>query len=35
MICSNNRIDAEIKNVTDIFLKNGYPDNVTFNYIKI
>ena len=28
MICSTSRIDAEIKKVTEIFLKNGSPDNI-------
>ena len=28
MICSKNRIDVKIKKITDIFLRNGCPDNI-------
>ena len=31
MICSDSRIESKIKKVTDIFLLNGYPDNVSSN----
>ena len=34
MICSESRIDAEIKTFTDIFLRNGYPDNVISSSIR-
>ena len=35
MICSKRRIDAEMKKVTDIFLRNGYPDNVISSSIRL
>ena len=34
MICSKSRIDAEIKKITDIFLRNGYPDNIISSNIR-
>ena len=33
-ICSNSRINAETKKVTDIFRRNGYPDNVILSSIR-
>ena len=33
MICSKSRVDAEIRKITDIFLRNGYPDNVVSSSI--
>ena len=34
MIYSESRIDVEIKKITDIFLRNGYPDNVLSSSIR-
>ena len=34
MICSDSRIQSEIKKVTDIFPQTGYPHNVLWNCIR-
>ena len=34
LICSNNQINAGIQKVTDIFLRNVYPENVLLSRIR-
>ena len=34
LYCSDSRIESEIRKVTDIFLKNRYPDNVISNCMR-